>query len=302
MASIKSALKAVRASQPFNVTATTFVKAACALAGTAPEVVVKHLHRVGNVRAKLPNGHYLRLWSLGDDWVSNRVYWRGWTGYDGECGPTFFRLAQRADVVLDVGAYVGFYTLLAGHANPEGRIHAFEPLPAIHERLTGNVALNKLSNVECHLAAVGETSGLADYFHGADLLPTSSSLSFDFMKTAADVQRSTVRVIRLDEFIESRQISRVDLMKVDTESTEPEVLRGMKTVLARDRPHIVCEVLPGRNTERAIEEVLQPLGYRYYLLTPEGPQPTDRIVGHPEWLNYLLTPMGAEELLGLVRS
>lgn len=293
MPSVKSLLKAVRGSQPFNAAATTLVKTAFGIAGRPPEVVVKHLHRVGNVRVKLPNSRVLRLWSLGDDWVSNRIYWHGWQGYDPETVPLFFRLAERAKVVFDIGAYVGFYTLLADHANPDAQVHAFEPLPTVYERLIRNVALNKLPNVECHPMAVGEEAGFADFYHAAAHLPTSSSLSFEFMRSAPDLQRSTVPVVQLDQFCDEHQITRVDLMKLDTESTEPQVLRGMRTILGRDRPNIICEVLPGCDTGPALEEILGPLGYRYYLLTPDGPRHNHQIVGHAEWLNYLFSTQSA---------
>jgi FkbM family methyltransferase len=296
MAAVKRLLKAARTTQPFNATATSIVKAALGATGRTPDVVVKHLHRVGRVRAKLPNGRTLRLWSRGDDWVSNQVYWRGWDGYDRETAPVFFRLAARSTVVFDVGAYVGFYSLLAGHANPDAMVHSFEPLRPVYERLARNVSLNGLSNVRCHLTAVGEQDGTAEFYHVEAELPTSSSLSYDFMSGAPGLRHSTVPVVRLDRFAEENRIRRVDLLKVDTESTEPQVLRGMRGVLERDRPDIICEVLEGRGTEAGLEAVLAPLGYRYYLLTTHGPRQEDRIVGHPEWLNYLMTTRAAEEL------
>ena len=105
-----------------NWAATTATRWALAATGARSEFVVKHLHKVGTVRARLPNGRALRLWSRGDDWVSNQVYWRGWDGYEPETVPLFWRLAERSAVTLDVGAYVGYFALLAGHANPSGRV------------------------------------------------------------------------------------------------------------------------------------------------------------------------------------
>lgn len=63
--------------------------------------------------------------------------------------PLWFRLASRAAVVFDIGAQVGFYTLLAAHANPRGRIFSFEPHPTGYERLVRHVALNRAENVRC---------------------------------------------------------------------------------------------------------------------------------------------------------
>jgi FkbM family methyltransferase len=293
------ALKALRSSQPLNWLATSSLRAGLNLLSVHPEAVVKHLHRVGPVACRLPNGRTLRFWSRGDDWVSNQVFWRGWHGYEPETVPLFFRLATRANVTIDVGAHVGFYALLAAHANPSGRVVAFEPMPAIHARLARNVRMNGLVNVTCVKSAVGMTEGIADFYHVASDIPCSSSLSLEFMASACDVKRQPVSVVALDRFAEREGLGRVDLVKIDTESTEPQVLQGMVQILGRDRPTLVCEVLRGRGSERSLEEILGPLGYRYYLLTPDGPSPRERIHGHPQWLNYLFTPLGAPEVARL---
>ena len=78
-------------------------------------------------------------------------------------------------------------------------------------------------------------------------------------------------------------------MKIDTETTEPSVLRGMRHVLSRDRPTLVCEILRDRVDTNAIDAELRPLGYKYFLLKPDGPEPRTAIEGHPEFLNFLFT-------------
>ncbi len=78
-------------------------------------------------------------------------------------------------------------------------------------------------------------------------------------------------------------------MKIDTETTEPAVIRGMSATLATCRPDIVCEVLPGWQTEPQLEAMLEPLGYRFYLLTPRGLVRNEHIVGSPDDRNWLFT-------------
>ncbi len=287
---LKHILKRVRVSQPFNCLATGAVRSILRATGLCSEGVIKHLHRVGWVRSRLPNGRTLRLWSRADDWISNQVFWRGWAGYEQETVPLFFHLASRARLTFDVGAHVGFFTLLAAHANPLGRVLAFEPMPPIYERLKFNVLLNRLDNVECFASAVGDSDGQAEFFHVPEGLPSSSSLSREFMLSGGNAVQSTlVRVITLDRFARERKLGPVDLVKLDTESTEPQVLRGMTEILERDRPALFCEVLKGRGSEEALCEILRPLGYQFYLLTPKGPAQRDRIEGHPTWLNYFFT-------------
>jgi FkbM family methyltransferase len=172
-------------------------------------------------------------------------------------------------------------------------------MPAIQGRLMRNVRINHLANIACIASAVGETEGTAEFYHVAAELPTSSSLSREFMASAGPVEHTPVTVVALDRFAEREALDRVDLVKIDTESTEPQVLRGMIHVLGRDRPALVCEVLRERGSEHPLEEILGPLGYRYYLLTPDGPLPRERIEGHREWLNYLFTPLGPDEVARL---
>jgi FkbM family methyltransferase len=263
-------------------------------------LVIKHAHRTGSVRAELPNGRVLRLWSQADDWVSNQIYWRGWNGYEPETVPVFFELARKARVTIDVGAYVGFFTLLAAHANPNGVVYAFEPMPDVYGRLRRNVALNQLFNVESIASAVGDRDGAAQFYHCAIDIPCSSSLSFEFMRTAPDVQSSTVAVTTIDRFIQDNELDQVDLVKIDTESTEPQVLVGMAETIRRYHPHIVCEVLRGRGSERHVEDIVRSFGYYFYHLTPGGPVQCDRIEGHPTWLNYLFTTLSPDEVARLI--
>jgi FkbM family methyltransferase len=287
MPDFRSAAKAIRSSQPFNLLATFSARTILQAVGRESPFLVRHLPRVGRVHARLPNGSTLVLWSQGDDWVSNQVFWKGWRGYEPETIELFYRAASRAVTVIDVGAYVGFFSLVAAHANPEGRVFAFEPHPTTYERLERHVVLNHLSNVTCVRSAVGDREGSADLVHAPTGLPCSSSLSEGFMASHADTVRSTVPLLTLDGFLEDEAVGPVTVLKIDTESTEPEVLRGSQRMLERDHPLIFCEVLPGHGTARELEAILRPLDYRFYLLTSEGPRHVARIEGHTSWLNYL---------------
>jgi FkbM family methyltransferase len=286
---IKQVLRKVRVSQPLNFLATSAVRGVLSILKITPGFVVRHLHRAGVVRSALPNGRVLKLWSRGDDWVCTQIYWKGLSGYEPETVPLFLRLATSAQVIFDIGAYVGFYTVLAALASPSARVYAFEPHPNAYGRLLRNVKINHLVNVECLQAAAGEADTSSALFCGLGWLPTSSSLSAEFMGSHGAPLGVSCEVVSLDAFVRKCGIERVDLLKIDTESTEPQVLRGMLEILRRDRPSIICEVLRGRGAEDLLEDILGGLGYRYYLLTPSGPVLVPKVVGHETWLNYLFT-------------
>jgi hypothetical protein len=115
------------------------------------------------------------------------------------------------------------------------------------------------------------------------------------MKTAESLTSTKVKVFQLDKFVRENEIERIDLMKIDTETTEPDVLLGAKDILRKDQPNIICEVLKGRAEGQKLREILQPFGYKFYLLTPEGPVEKEEIEGHPEFLNYLFSPRYTKE-------
>ncbi|MET0553959.1 MAG: FkbM family methyltransferase [Vicinamibacteria bacterium] len=286
-----------------NWALTVPLRSALSRAGARWEWAVKHLPRSGRVEAPLPDGRTLVLWSRGDDWVSNQVFWRGWSGHEPETAPAFRALAAHAGVTLDVGAHVGFYALVAGHANPAGRVFAFEPLALACERLRRHVRLNGLANVECVPVAASDVDGaIAFHVPTGHPLPCSAGTSAAFHAPWADAMETTsVACVTVDAFARARALASVDLIKIDVEGGEPAVLRGAAAVLEQHRPDIVCEVLSATRAAEELAEILLPLGYRFYLLTADGPVRRRRLEPHPRWMNQLFTarPERAESILAL---
>lgn len=306
----KHVLKAVRASQPANFLMTTAAKRIEDASGQQWELLPRHLHRIGEVPCRLPNGREMRMWSKGDDLVTSRLFWRGFEAHEPETLGVFFRLAARSRTTFDIGANVGFMTLVAAHASPSSKVYAFEPVIEIFERLRSNVARNDLTNVQAVCCAVGAADGSLEFFAprpGAEGLNSSASASAEFFNAPerasyrADFLPTIVPAVSLDGFIARHQIGPVDLLKIDTEMTEPDVLRGGREMLARDRPDLICEVLPRGNTGEQIEEILSPLGYHFYHLTRGGPQRREHIRGQSPDLNYLLTTRDPAAVAALAR-
>lgn len=224
-------------------------------------------------------GAVIELAHLGS---ANSLYWLG--SYEPETMAVFARLARTASVIFDVGAGDGLFAILGALANPAARIVAFEPFEGAAAARNLELNMAACQNVELRRLALGAEDGFATLYVASES-GGNSSLNPAFRKLHTE-QRTEVR--RGDSFMATGGIERVDLLKIDTESTEPDVLRGFGGVLARCRPDIVCEVLPGRS-EADLMEILGPLGYRYWMLTDEGPQRRDVIMGHPRWVNYLFT-------------
>ena len=149
-------------------------------------------------------------------------------------------------VVVDVGANIGYYTLLAsGAVGPTGRVHAVECSPETRALLENNVRKNNLQNVEIHPFAASTTRGTLS------LNITAIGLSwFNPHSQWPTVQGSgttvTVPTMPLDYVIKSR----VDLVKIDAEGSDLEVLKGMKRILSENEDiAIIVEWAPPMLTE-----------------------------------------------------
>ena len=245
---------------------------------------------VCDFRISLPDGRVLRYTSGGDDEVARRLYWGGFGGYEPETAALFYALAIRAGTTVDVGAYTGYYSLLAAAANPDGRVFAFEPTPRSYQSMLRNIALNEARNVTPLRRALTDADREAMLYlpDGAGEMPTSASLLEGFRSSGTAL---SVEGVSLDSWTRQQELCRIDLVKLDVEGTEHLVLYGAKETLSRNTPCIVCEVLHGRN-ESAIHEVLSQFGYRYFWLTDSGPKESDFIEGDPTYrfANWLFCP------------
>ena len=240
------------------------------------------------------------------DSVTNHLYWHGVAGYEPEVVDVLLPLSRGARVVLDVGANVGVYAMLAAFSNPDARVIAFEPVDDVFERLAANVALNRLSGVVCVRAAVGAARGQIPLYSPIGRIDTIASTSVDhWVKWAPGPWRCDLaEVISLDDFAEEAKLPGVDLVKIDVEQQEHAVLQGMQGLLSNQRPHIVCEVLPhgpgGSDRARHMDELLRPHGYHIYLLRPHGPMLRQRVSGDYDHWNQLFTMLDPPALAAAI--
>lgn len=183
---------------------------------------------------------------------------------------------------FDIGANVGIFSIVAGSMTT-ARLTGFEPTPDVAATFRSVVAANPLDcNVEA--IALGATTGTATLYLSTKS-ESSNSLKAGFRTASGTVD---VPVERLDDVV-SRLDRRPSVLKIDTETTEPDVLAGAVELLTHTRPWIICEVLVDR-TEAALMAVLRPHGYRFHHLGPNQPIVEsgeivgDRTYEHRDWL------------------
>jgi len=188
-------------------------------------------------------------------------------------------------VVLDIGANVGLFGLLMASVGGAD-VHMFEPVPWLAQtaRVLGFVNEIPLSMSR---SALSKEPGRASFYVSAKS-DCSSSLRKGFRKAKAEID---VQVSTVDAYCEARGIV-PGFLKIDTESTEPDVLAGAAETLKRSRPWILCEVLANR-TEKALAEVMRPHGYTWFHVTDAAHfESRETIVGDQthEYVNWLFVP------------
>ena len=132
-----------------------------------------------------------------------------------------------SDVCFDIGANVGYYTLLMARVATEGRVHAFEPDALSHGLLNVNVALNRFRNVVLNGVAVGREPGVSTFVVADD----RAFSSFRDTGRRAVSEVTSVPVTSIDEYVARHKIPRVDVVKVDVEGAEGTVLDGARCLL-----------------------------------------------------------------------
>jgi FkbM family methyltransferase len=148
--------------------------------------------------------------------------------------PIVSRLAEVGNVVVDVGANIGYYALLfEKRIGPGGRIIAFEPEPDNLVELRVNVERNGLRNVDIRPCAVGASAGVVNFTRGIN----GGVLDGSAGATGCEVQ---VPMTRLDDALSGT----VDLIKIDVEGYEEEVLRGALETIKQGRPRLFVEIHP----------------------------------------------------------
>lgn len=156
---------------------------------------------------------------------------------------------SEGSVFYDVGAAVGYYTVLAApRVGAAGRVLAFEPDPKNAAFLRRHVEINRFTNVVVRQSAVGDRDGTATFTCGSGT--GTGHLSDD--------GGAPVAICRLDSMVEEHGWP--THMKIDVEGAELEVLRGAQGILKRARPVIFLST-HGEPVKQACEEHLRRLGY-----------------------------------------
>ena len=177
---------------------------------------------------------------------------------------------------IDVGAHTGLLSLVAAAAAPNSVVHAFEPLLSARRGLHANLKINPAlaPRLRIHDVALSDRDGELTFYETINdrgFLSTSSSIEQSHARNIGrgEVRENHVSAVRLDAWAADHLSDRpIRLIKIDVESHEHAVLAGGMGLIAKHRPMIIVEVLPGAET--GAHTALLEQGYLNFVIKPNA--------------------------------
>ncbi|MGI0044388.1 MAG: FkbM family methyltransferase [Nitrososphaeraceae archaeon] len=217
-------------------------------------------------------------------------------------------LVKCGDTVVDLGANIGYYTLLlARQVGRDGKVVAFEPSPTNCEILEKNVKMNGYRNVEINQLAVADKSGKAKLQltpNPADSRIRSENYELDKGRNEMSEGSVDIETISLDDYFCEREEEDIDFIKMDIQGAEFSALLGMQRTLSKSKNiQILTEFFPKLLKESGTEpsdylNILQQNGFHIYNFDEKDSKMVpadlnDLLVKYPEetdlYTNLLLT-------------
>jgi len=186
------------------------------------------------------------------------------------------KLLAAGQRVMDIGAHVGFFTLLFSKLIGDGgRVISFEPSPATFNLLISNVALHK--NVEIFNKAISNVNEQITFYEFPTLYSEYNSENINQFESEKWFLKNTPRkvmvsALTIDSIVKENSFV-PDFIKIDVEGNELKVLQGAKETLTKQHPIVVMEYLePNRHNEshRAATAFLRALDYRSFIINKDG--------------------------------
>jgi FkbM family methyltransferase len=166
--------------------------------------------------------------------------------WENDVGWIWIELCKMSQVVFDIGANTGIYSLVAKSMNPSAIIYSFEPSIHSFKKLELNNKINDF-DIICEQLAISNQSKEQIFYDIPDTNQTTASLSPDKMKYSlgysGDILEYKVNTITISDYIKKHSIQNIDLIKIDVELHEAEVVEGLATYLIKFKPILILEIL-----------------------------------------------------------
>lgn len=185
----------------------------------------------------IAGGHKIYIDKLDETISQELLLSRQWEEFESEI---FAKNIRPGDVVIDIGAHIGWYTLLAAKlVGPKGKVYAFEPDTTNFNLLEKNIIANGYKNVQSVKMAVTNTAGRAKLF-----LNNENTGDHHIFATEEIRESITIQTTTLDKYF-TRANKTIGLIKMDIQGSEMNALIGAKNILKKNNNlKIITEFQP----------------------------------------------------------
>lgn len=250
------------------------------------EKVFQHLYFKGIFKVKVDKQHSFRIKHYGYK-IENEIFWQGLSaGFEKESIKLWIELCKNSKVILDIGANTGIYSLIAKSVNPTSKVYAFEPVKRVYQKFRENIDLNKFEVVS-YEKAVSDLDGEAIIFDTDTEHVLSVTVNKNLRNPTTPVVETKISTITLNTFVKEHSLDKLDLIKIDVETHEPEVLNGFNEYLSKFKPILLIEILNDEIGQQVFE-IVKDLGYLYFNIDENSGVRQVNKISKSDYYNYLL--------------
>jgi len=206
------------------------------------------------------------------NYLTKLLFWERSKGF--EYTSLFLKLIKKVDVFMDVGANIGYYSIIGSITNPNLKVIAFEPSIGVMKYLSENIKINDLEKqITVEVMALSDQIGEVE-FHELknEKYPAIYNLSGEHnMGTKPHKVHYKVKAksSTLNNYVKEKQLKKIDLIKLDTEGNEDVILTHANEIIKKFRPIIICETL-FNTIEESLEKIMSQHNYKFYNHTEKG--------------------------------
>lgn len=201
--------------------------------------------------------------------------------HEEETTALFKKIVRPGDVVLDLGANIGYFTILAAKlVGPSGKVFSFEPEPTNFRYLTKNIELNRHTNAFAFQKAISDRPGktqlfVCSYDSGHHTINQYEGIEAYRRGRKSEMRSIDIDTVTVDDFLKDKT-DHVDIIKMDVEGAEALALAGMRETLGRNRSiKVFLEFFPllmkqmGSSPEAYVKSLLGDFGFSVYAIGHE---------------------------------
>jgi FkbM family methyltransferase len=177
------------------------------------------------------------------------------------------QLAKKSQVILDIGANTGIFSMLAQNNNGSAKVIAIEPVNVNFEVLSKNIVQNKFK-INAEKVALSDKEGVAKMFMLKDQLNYMTSVNDDRYALHPEIKGNTevveieVPIKPFTYIFDKFKLDKIDLIKIDVEGHEITVLNAMLPYIEKYKPAILIEIIGDENAE-ILTQMFKKLNYSF---------------------------------------